>query len=470
MPISSDRGGVNTAPIADIASAQITPAVGDFMSAFREGFITVNDLAKRGAALPGEIESSRQNLQDQIQIRPLQRQQAVGQISADLALQPRKQTLQSGQLDAAITALPTPTETEASGAAREKTAQLQNALSSSVPGVREKAIANLSTEQVIDTWTAAHGQPPPETIEAPGGGVEPKSIDLWVTETYGQDVLAGDAQAVLTRPEVVQGYAAYVKEAQNRPMTYFKGDPEYIKTLKNDLLQADLKKGIQAAQLKALPTVLEAQAKSGAEGPARTAKAGGDLRSEIHLNDVLKGFRARQQAVQQIRDLSSKSNPTNQDDLGLIYATVRALDPVSAVREGEISLLQKGIGLPQNLVIQFNRLRGASNAVLTPEIRQGFAGLAETQAQSATASVLPELRKYESLATKQGVPVEDIFTADEITILRTGQPTGAAGGGATATGAGVKPGDIVTLRDGRRIRVKTVTATGIVPDLENPVQ
>jgi hypothetical protein len=470
MPISSDRvGGVNITPLASFGSEPITtPAVADLMAAFRQGFVTVEDLAKRGAQLPVDIEKSRQSLQDERVIRPLSRQAQVGALGNEIQIQPRRQELQLGQIEQGIRALPTEGEQQASDAERAKSAQIRNSLVSSVPGVREKTIAQLSNDQVIDLWTAAHGQPPPDQLQTPGGGVsEPKPIDEFYLETFGEHPAGTRAIDNLNRPEVQTAYQKYVVEAKNRPLTVFRGDPNYIQALRDDLKQTDLKNAIQAAQLKALPGVLEQQAKAPGEQRAAGSKAAADLSDQIQKNDVLKPFRLRAQAVQQIRDLTSKPNPTNQDDLGLIYSVVRALDPVSAVREGEISLLQKGVGLPQNLVIQFNRLRGASNAVLTPSIRQGFAGLAETQAKSSAASALSEFQRFAGLAEKQGIPLEEVFTKPEIELFQSGtgslapvgQPTGAA-----PAGNQVQPGDIVTTRDGRKIRVKSVTATGVIPD------
>lgn len=463
--IASDRAGVNASPIAGIGEGNLTPAVGDFMSAFRSGFLTVEDLTKRGAALPASVAGSQQDLQDQLQIRPLQRQGAVQQISSDMQLQPRRTALQSGQIDAAITALPTATETQASGATREKTAQQLNALNSTVPGVREKAIASLSNEQVIDTWTAAHGQPPPETIEVPGGGVEPKPIDQWVTEVYGQGVLATDAQAVLNRPDVVQGYAAYVEEARNRPLTYFKGDSEYLQALKNDLRQADLKQGIQAAQLKALPTVLEAQAKAQSEGPSRVGKLEGDLVAQS--TSRLKAFRDQAEAFEKVSGLENKPSPTNADDVSLIYSYIKLLDPNSAVREGEIQLTQRASPLTDRLIQQYRRLYAREEGVLSPQTRLNYIDTVKTLFEGVKSANRPEVERIAAAAASGGGDIQNILTSTERSLLAP--QTGTAGPVLPSVG-GIKPGDVVTLRDGRRIRVKSVTATGIVPDLDNPIQ
>lgn len=429
--IASDRGGVNVAPIAAVgADNPVTPGVGDLMASFRSGFITVDDLVRRGVTLPGAVAAAGQDFQDQQLIRPLAREAQIGQLQTEIAIQPRRasnlaatEDLRQRQIDEAGRQLPTETEIQADTASREKTAQLANALNSTVPGVRDTAIANASAQSVLDLWAQAHGQPAPETIQVPGGGVEPKMLEEWIFETYGPNALQGDAQAFVNRPDVQAGYQKYANEARNRPLTLFKGEPEYINKLREDLKAANLKEALQAAQIKAVPSILEAQAKAGGEAGTKQSTAINQLLTRIENNDVLKNHRTRLTAVKQVADLSQKPNPSNQDDLGLIYATVRALDPVSAVREGEISLLQKGVGLPNQLVTQFNRLFGNSNAVLTPDVRQGFLGLARTQEQSSWASALPEYQKFVQNVTAENLPLERVFTAPEIQRIQGGSAT-----------------------------------------------
>ena len=475
MAIGSDRtGGINIAPLASFGSENLTPAVGDLMKAFRDGFITIDDLARRGAQLPVELEKSRQSLQDERQIRPLARQAQVGALGTELAIQPKRrenlisaEDLRGGQIRQGIIALPTEGEEQASDAERAKSAQIRNSLASTNESVRLNAIAQLSNDDVLNLWTAAHGQPPPEQLSTPGGGVsEPQPIDEWYLDNVGEHPAGTRAIDNINKPEVQSAYQKYAAEAKSRPLTLFKGSPEYVEALRNDLKAAKFNEAMLAAQFKALPGVLEQQAKVPGERQAKEDKSIADFSDQIQKNDVLKPFRLRAIAVQQIRDLTSKPNPSNQDDLGLIYAVVRALDPVSAVREGEITLLRKGIGLPQTVVTQFNRLFGAPNAVLTPDVRQGFAGLAETQAKSSAAASLPEFQRFSGLVKDAGIPLEKVFTKPEIELMQSGTGALAPAGQPTSGSAPPRPqpGDIVTLNDGRKIRVKSVTATGIIPD------
>src|SRR6185436_13014440 len=133
MPLASDRsGGINTSNISGIGEGGVppTPAVEDFMQSFRSGFLTVDDLTRRGLSLPVEAETQRQNLADQREIRPLARRAQAGALSNEIQIQPRRQALSIGQTEAAIRALPTEAESAASDLQRAKAAEIATGLAS----------------------------------------------------------------------------------------------------------------------------------------------------------------------------------------------------------------------------------------------------------------------------------------------------------------------------------------------------
>lgn len=436
------------------------------MQAFRNGFITVEDLTKRGIALPAELEASQQNLQDQIQIRPLSRQQQVGALGAELAIQPKRasnalaaEDLKGRQITEAGRQLPTENEASADNAGREKKAQFFNALNSTVPGVREQALATASTEAITDAWTTSHGQPPPEVIELPGtnSDITPKPIEDWVIETYGQSALAGDAQAVLNKPEVQQGYNAYVAEAKSRPLVATKGTPEYTQALKKDLETANLKSLIQGAELKALPGVLEQNAKNEAE----TGKGAFAIEHKLveQRNQTLKQFRDQAEQYAKIAGLRDKPDPNNSDDLALIYAYVKLLDPGSVVREGEIKLAQAATPLTGKLVQKYNILHKSKNGILDPNTRKDYLSAAELLFKGASEAARPEVERVSGSAEAHGILPERVLNSTELGLMNPAAPKSAN----TAAGD-LKVGDTVTLKDGRKVKVKTLTANGFTTE------
>lgn len=438
--LASDRGGVNAAIVA-APGVGPTPAVLDFMQAFREGAITTQDLIKRGFELPAQIEQARQTTADLRELRPLAREANRGALLSEIELQPRKAELQAGQIRQATRALPTGAEEEASDAERAKTAQTRNALASTVPGVRENAIAALSNEQVSDLWTAAHGQPPPEQIQVPGaGGVsEPAPIDEWYVNNFGSIPEGVSGQEFFNRPDIQKRYQDYVTEAKNRPLILFKGTPEYAEQLRRDLKESNLKEALQGFKLKALGAGLEAQAKAAVEAPAKSADVASKRRAEVEGSKPIQTFRQQEQAANLVRTLATIPNPTNRTDLQLIYAAVKLADPGSVVREGEIALSNNAAPTLVALKRKLEGVTSRSGKLLDATDRAELVRIAETVIQASTNQVRPEFQKYLRVVEQEGVPPEQIFSDPELAIARgqNAAATPAAGGGSAPT-AGTK--------------------------------
>lgn len=104
MPgIADSPNSFQVQPSANAVSqdVNITPAVGDFMKAFREGFITTEDITKRAKDKPLEDAQRQQAIQDTNIIRPKQREVAEKQLD-----------LQSAQADTAKSIQPELSEVE----------------------------------------------------------------------------------------------------------------------------------------------------------------------------------------------------------------------------------------------------------------------------------------------------------------------------------------------------------------------
>ena len=448
MPgIASDRGGVSAATIA-APGVQVTPAIADFMQAFRQGAITTDDLIKRGFQLPAEVEQARQTTQDLREIAPLRREAQKGALTSEIELQPRKQELQAGQLNEAIRALPTEAEQQASEAERAKNAQIRNSLVSTVPGVREKTIAGLSNEQVFDLWTAAHGQPPPEKIEIPGeGGVsEPAPIDEWYVNNFGNVPEGVSGKDFYERPDIQARYQAYVKEAKNRPLTLFKGTDEYNARLREDLKETNLKEAIQGLKLKAVGTGFEAQAKASAESPAKALTEAKQARTTYGTRQEIQDLRKVQAAYYKMKNiLDPKEPPSAPKDQAAIFSWMKILDPGSTVREGEYATAKNARGVPDSIRAWLNQ--AIDGQILSPEQRKLFGQAVEPiyqgQVQAATPTINQFLQEEENLDAPTGsiVPPEDAALAKKF-----GKPNapaakhvgiGAETGGATPS-AGTK--------------------------------
>lgn len=485
MPIGSDRSsGINIAPIAAVgANNPPPPAVGDLMAAFRSGFITVDDLTRRGASLPVAVAGAQQDLKDTVQLRPLAREATVGQLTTDIQLQPKRaenmasaEDLKGRMIAEQGRQLPTAAEAQADDAGRARKAQFLNAVNSTVPGVREKALATATVEDILSGWATATGQEPPESIQVPGGGVEPKPIEDWIVETYGPNSLAVDAQAVINRPDVQQGYKEYSEEARNRPLTYFKGSPEYTQKLREDLAAANLKAGLQKATIEAAPKILQSEAEIRAKAPAEAMKAGREavdaVLSERNKSKALDNYTRQAETflkVDQIRN--SGRTPTNADDISLMYEYVKLLDPTSAVREGEAKLTASTVPAVRAWIPRAQALFVDRNKIFDEGSRQSLYLAMDDLKAGAQQAIRPELERLSTLASNRGVSIDQVFTGPERELLggaKTPAARGAAPAAPTPGAPGApeqskfKVGARVTLGDGRVVTVKRVTPTGFV--------
>ncbi len=365
-------------------------------------------------------------------VRPLERALKVKQLAGQIDAAGLVNELNKRGIQTKLKLLPTDTEIGAEMATRGHAANVAIGTASEDPNTRAKTINDQRNRMLEGAYAQTVGELPEEVQEP--AGITPKKFDDFFHETFADEInrqqgefplgskednqlRAQKYNELFKSPAAKQAYEQYKTEATSRTVPIKRGTPEYYARLDKDLRRRLSEDQYNAALNKAVPGVLEAQAKAMAERPGVAAKAQEGLRKEMQENKVLNKGRMQLAATTQIRGLTSKPNPTNQDDLALIYSMVRALDPESAVREGEINLLQKGMGLPNYLITQWNRIKGDSNAVLTPEVRQNIRAVAETQEKTAIQNSLPELRRYYEAAKGQGLTASEIFSGPEIDAL-----------------------------------------------------
>lgn len=453
--IASTRSpGLQVAPAAQIGGdIDITPGVQDFMQGFRTGFITVDDITKRSqeaVVRPSELElkqkQNEQGILDTETIRPQQRELASKQLdsatqNADLVAELARQKLELDRrkLELEGAALPSAPTVRATTAAQEQVSGETAAAITGTPAARGEALVEPANRAIEQAYVGLFG-PLPATLPSK---VKAAPFNTWL-KTYhspdstsptdeagkflagmpagpARDEVAAKMLSQLSKdPRIQADYQKYKEETAKQAVALTPDDPEYYSELRKQVSARQKELGVEAATLKALPGVLETRAKTAADLPAQLQKDISVLDTDMQKDDVLKKTRLQLSAVQQIRDLTNKPNPSNQDDLGLIYAVVRSLDPTSAVREGEISLLQKGVGLPSTVVQSFNRIFGNPNAVLTPAVRANLRSLGETQSQSAQASALPQLQKFYQRAEAGNLPLQQVFTDPELKLLISG--------------------------------------------------
>ena len=103
--------------------------------------------------------------------------------------------------------------------------------------------------------------------------------------------------------------------------------------------------------------------------------------------------------------LSSAKQDSAAGDIALIFNFMKTQDPESVVRESEFSLAQNAGSLPQRLQAHLSSVINGER--LTSEQRADFVGTAQG-IYSAAAGEQERMRgQYQSIAERQGIPVED---------------------------------------------------------------
>ncbi len=178
-----------------------------------------------------------------------------------------------------------------------------------------------------------------------------KAIDLFYKERdLKKDILFKqldvrqkqiDAEKIKTTPDIINYEYAVAHGFTGTPMDY-------------ERQQANLKATI---------------AGTGGLTPGQIQTAITSIANQFDNEPVVKNFNVVAEGAQFASSIANKANPTSADDQGLIYAFAKAMDPNSAVREGEYTTVQK---YAQSFIQTgwANAKRLASNvAFLTPEAR-----------------------------------------------------------------------------------------------------
>lgn len=99
-------------------------------------------------------------------------------------------------------------------------------------------------------------------------------------------------------------------------------------------------------------------------------------------------------------------NPNPQNDTAMIYAFVKALDPESVVREGEISFVQASRSIPTR--VKSALVRGLEGQSLTPEERKNIFDFAENASNLQQKAWKVSAGPYLEQARKMKIPEEMI--------------------------------------------------------------
>lgn len=429
--IASDRpAGLQVAQVGTIGNdINVTPAVTDFMDAFRSGFISFDDINRRAqsqALIPGDIAKRKaetaQDTLDAETIRPLQRELGAKSIAdelslSDLAAAVKKKNLelQQGQQELAEAMVPVAQKQVASAVAK-------------TTGTPQEQTATINDEQKRTTLER-YGQlfrEVPDTVEIKNDAdIQPASFEDWIQNDPGfkqhlssvsdpQAVLPAFIERLKKSPEVQKEYADYKKEAANRTMTIGPDDPRYFEALNNKAMVKEQQLAVQKATVEALPGQLVAQTKIQAERPQQQRQEAQKYFADYDNGQEIKDLRKVQAAFNKIQQSISPTS-TPPQDMSTIFSFMKILDPGSTVREGEYATAQNARGIPETVSNLYNQvLQGVK---LTPAQRQQFLQAAEGNLVGQAQSALPRIKQFRQKEVDLDLPSGSIVPVEDTELL-----------------------------------------------------
>lgn len=133
------------------------------------------------------------------------------------------------------------------------------------------------------------------------------------------------------------------------------------------------------------------------------SKSAASLRKEFSKETKDLGFEEARKSWQKAKS----AQKTGAGDLTVIYSYIKALDPTSVVREGEINLSKAAESVPSNIIRAYQRAK--EGKVMSPELRQEMVNELSL-IYNERASRQKELNEfYSGLATDQGVDPQRVI-------------------------------------------------------------
>lgn len=128
-----------------------------------------------------------------------------------------------------------------------------------------------------------------------------------------------------------------------------------------------------------------------------------NLRKEFSTETKNLGFQELQNSWQKVQSAPT----TGAGDLTIVYSYIKALDPTTAVREGEINLTKAAESIPGNIIRAYKRAK--EGQVISPELRQEMIGEIGRM-YNERAKKQQELNAfYSGLASDSGVDPNDVI-------------------------------------------------------------
>lgn len=437
MGIETDRtSSVNAPLLASVGSERSTvdPAIGDFMAAFRNGFITVDDLRQRAQNTGRELSDNA----TAISVNDLRQKQvadATQLLPGQLDLARQGQTQQQRDLDIQSILAP------GRAAAATQLSRDQQEQAEDIDKWRAKQI----DAQAADTYQKLTGQPAPAYF-AVKNTEKPLSLNEWLDHQPGfedaasrftvnatgtaEDAAKYDAFKEAEKARRTQEYLDYVWKLK-QDVRVPRGTPEYGQELNKRITDAAQKLAFSNANFDIEKAGREANAKAYGEGVGKAAagpnseeqdKFINDLQTRINTDVTMKRVQEAQGFLRNAKDTLAKPNPTNSDDLQLLKSVLKLEDPNAVIRQSNIEAIAKITPRIEKIQKMLKGLYSHEGAILSPQDRQQLRQTVDTFQEGFDRDTVSAAAPYKVNADRAGIPLNRVFHSDVIDAINRSSP------------------------------------------------
>jgi hypothetical protein len=351
----------------EVSQTPVSAGIGEFMQAFKDGFITTEDITKRTLDKPLENAQREQALADTNIIRPKQREVAAKQLD-----------VQSKQTDTL--------------------AQLQPLLSETGIQQAQQQLDNVRAHENPAAIAALHRQ---------------YALPLLGKEVpYDEKTGQIDTQAAL---KDIQHATDLARAYQFRQFAVEHAKPQSTttvdKTGKKTTTEQYVVPGTGAALTE--PRVSEST-------DINQPEAIKGFNKQMQDDPTLKPDKEAQGYLQTAKSVlaTPPEKITNAEDQVLVESLIKLTDPAGVIRQSKVEYLREMTPVWQSAVKRFQHLASNQNTVLSPQDRDQISRAINRLEEGYGRAAVPRLEKYQKDAEGQGLTPEQIFDSRDLGILK----------------------------------------------------
>lgn len=262
--------------------------------------------------------------------------------------------------------------------------------------LKDKATSMHEQERIRTGRESVAAKFPPPTSGAPA------DFQKWANQVYPALVALGDKEGVHELNTVMQQLTAKDNGANANPFTY--------ENMGGETWQIDKATGQVVAKFPRSPNPRDPNAPDHAQELSEQRRF---VRENQLTDDFNKDTKSQRESAAKIKNALSEADNAAKGDgaaqINLLYAFVNAMDPASAVREGEIGLARAATPVWQQAQSIFTKYMTGASVTVPPGMVKSMAGLMERRLGSYNSYIQERSKYYSARARKWGLDPNQLF-------------------------------------------------------------